>query len=134
MIRGIRAHKKTEANYIGQCLGEIKMELKQEDHDTKATAVQKLIYLQLLNYDIRLDYTNYVSIIINFVNISWSAFNIIEVMSQPKFTHKRIAYLAAAQSFNDYTEVSMLSTALFKKVCCINTHRKSINPMIINVR
>jgi len=48
-------------------------------------------------------------------DISWAAFNIVEVMSQPTFTNKRIGYLAAAQSFHEGTEVVMLTTSLFKK-------------------
>lgn len=53
MIRGIRSHKKNEASYISECLQEIKLELKTEEHDTKAAAVQKLTYLYLLGYDVR---------------------------------------------------------------------------------
>lgn len=49
-------------------------------------------------------------------DISWAAFNIVEVMSQPTFTNKRIGYLAASQSFHEGTEVVMLTTSLFKKV------------------
>lgn len=30
-------------------------------------------------------------------NVSWAAFAIIEVMSQPRFGHKRIGYTAANQ-------------------------------------
>lgn len=30
-------------------------------------------------------------------DISWAGFNIIEVMSSSKFTHKRIGYLSASQ-------------------------------------
>lgn len=39
-------------------------------------------------------------------DISWAGFNIIEVMSSPKFTHKRIGYLAAAQCFHADSEVN----------------------------
>eukprot|EP00339_Tiarina_fusa_P029705 CAMPEP_0117045208 /NCGR_PEP_ID=MMETSP0472-20121206/31278_1 /TAXON_ID=693140 ORGANISM="Tiarina fusus, Strain LIS" /NCGR_SAMPLE_ID=MMETSP0472 /ASSEMBLY_ACC=CAM_ASM_000603 /LENGTH=965 /DNA_ID=CAMNT_0004757127 /DNA_START=206 /DNA_END=3103 /DNA_ORIENTATION=+ len=39
----------------------------------------------------------------------------IEVMSQPSFTAKRVGYLAASQSFTDETDVLMLATNLFKK-------------------
>ncbi|KAL6061399.1 AP-3 complex subunit delta-1 [Balamuthia mandrillaris] len=98
MIRGIRTNKRTEAKYISQCLQEIKEELKEENHQRKAQAVQKLTYLQMLGYD-----------------ISWAAFNIVEVMSQPTYTNKRIGYLAAAQCFHDGTEVIMLTTSLLKK-------------------
>ena len=64
----------------------------------KMNAVEKLAYLQMLGYD-----------------ISWAAFNIIEVMSSPKFTCKRIGYLAAAQTFCEETEVLMLTTNMIRK-------------------
>lgn len=48
-----------------------------------------LIQIQMLGYD-----------------ISWAGFNIIEVMSSSKFTHKRIGYLAASQCFHADSEVS----------------------------
>lgn len=50
-------------------------------------------------------------------DISWAAFNIIEVMSSSKFTFKRIGYLAASQSFHDGTDVLMLTTNMIRKVC-----------------
>uniref|UniRef100_A0A8D2JPV8 Clathrin/coatomer adaptor adaptin-like N-terminal domain-containing protein n=1 Tax=Sciurus vulgaris TaxID=55149 RepID=A0A8D2JPV8_SCIVU len=43
-------------------------------------------------------------------DISWAAFNIIEVMSASKFTFKRIGYLAASQCFHEGTDVIMLTT------------------------
>lgn len=49
-------------------------------------------------------------------DMSWAAFNIIEVMSSTKFTLKRIGYLAAAQSFTQETDVTMLATHLIRKV------------------
>ena len=48
--------------------------------------------------------------------MSWASFNVIEVMSSPKFAHKRLAYLVAAQSFTPDTDVLMLATNLIKKV------------------
>jgi hypothetical protein len=48
--------------------------------------VRKLTYLQMIGY-----------------NVSWASFCIVEVMSQHRFAHKRIGYLAANQvSFNLY--------------------------------
>lgn len=38
-------------------------------------------------------------------DISWAGFNIIEVMSSPKFTCKRVGYLAASQCFHADSEV-----------------------------
>lgn len=98
LVRGIRNHKDDEANFISMCIDEIKVELKQENLTAKANAARKLIYLQMLGYE-----------------ISWAAFNIIEVMSSAKFTHKRIGYLVASQSFHSDTDVLMLATNLIKK-------------------
>ncbi|KAK6733304.1 hypothetical protein RB195_017196 [Necator americanus] len=98
LIRGIRNNKENEARYIASCIEEIKMELRQDSTYIKANAIEKLAYLQMLGYD-----------------ISWAAFNIIEVMASTKYTEKRIGYLAAAQCFNDTTEVLMLTTNLIRK-------------------
>jgi len=48
--------------------------------------------------------------------MNWASFNVIEVMSSPKFAYKRIGYVAACQSFKPETEVLMLATNLIKKV------------------
>ncbi|CAL1543843.1 unnamed protein product [Lymnaea stagnalis] len=98
LVRGIRNHKENESKYIAECIDEIKQELKQENLAIKANAVNKLTYLQMLGYD-----------------ISWAAFNVIEVMSSTKFTFKRIGYLAAAQSFHEGTDVLMLTTNMIRK-------------------
>uniref|UniRef100_A0A8C0XE00 AP-3 complex subunit delta-1 n=1 Tax=Castor canadensis TaxID=51338 RepID=A0A8C0XE00_CASCN len=86
------------AKYISQCIDEIKQELKQDNIAVKANAVCKLTYLQMLGYD-----------------ISWAAFNIIEVMSASKFTFKRVGYLAASQCFHEGTDVIMLTTNQIRK-------------------
>ncbi|XP_075250046.1 AP-3 complex subunit delta-1-like isoform X2 [Convolutriloba macropyga] len=98
LVRGIRAHKEDEAKFIATCIDEIKLELRQESMDVKANAVIKLVYLQMLGYD-----------------ISWACFNMVEVTSSPKFTFKRTGYLAASQAFREDTDVIMLMTNLIKK-------------------
>ncbi|XP_069505613.1 AP-3 complex subunit delta-1 isoform X2 [Ambystoma mexicanum] len=98
LVRGIRNHKEDEPKYISNCIDEIKQELKQDNIAVKANAVCKLTYLQMLGYD-----------------ISWAAFNIIEVMSASKFTFKRIGYLAASQCFHEGTDVIMLTTNQIRK-------------------
>ncbi|XP_014242157.1 AP-3 complex subunit delta-1 [Cimex lectularius] len=98
LVRGIRNNKDNEAKYIAQCIEEIKQELRQENLAVKATAVAKLTYLQMLGYD-----------------MSWAGFNVIEVMSSPKFTYKRIGYLASSQSFHADTELLMLTTNMVRK-------------------
>ncbi|OUM68944.1 hypothetical protein PIROE2DRAFT_3171 [Piromyces sp. E2] len=98
LIRGIRANKKGEEAYIASCLEEITSEIKSNDIDIKAVALQKLTYLNMLGYD-----------------MSWASFHVVEVMSSQKFQYKRIGYLAAAQSFNKDTDVLMLCTNLIKK-------------------
>uniref|UniRef100_A0A9J7XWM1 AP-3 complex subunit delta-1 n=1 Tax=Cyprinus carpio carpio TaxID=630221 RepID=A0A9J7XWM1_CYPCA len=98
LVRGIRNHKEDEAKYISTCIDEIKQELKQDNIAVKANAVCKLTYLQMLGYD-----------------VSWAAFNIVEVMSSSKFTYKRIGYLAASQCFHEGTDVIMLTTNQIRK-------------------
>ncbi len=48
-------------------------------------------------------------------DISWAAFNIIEVMASTKFTEKRVGYLAASQCFHEQTDVLMLTTNMIRK-------------------
>jgi len=45
----------------------------------------------------------------------FASFNVTEVMSHSKFAFKRIGYLAAAQSFDDDTDVLLLTTNQFQK-------------------
>jgi len=98
LVRGIRSNKKNESQYIQSCIQEIKEEIKSTDPQKKLQAIQKLCYLQMLGYD-----------------MGWAAFHVIEVMSQPKFTSKRVGYLAASQSYNDKTDVTLLATHLIRK-------------------
>lgn len=118
LIRGIRANKKNEQKYITACLQDIRNEVKSNDLDIKANAVAKLTYvntssfihfsvlfnkcliqLQMLGYD-----------------MSWASFYVVEVMSSAKFLHKRTGYLAASLTFQQDTDVLMLTTNLIKKV------------------
>jgi len=98
LVRGIRANKNDEAKYINKCLQDIKEELKLVNKRAKTIAIQKLTYLHMMGYD-----------------MSWASFNVVEVMSYATFTSKRIGYLAAGQCFSKDTEVSMLTTSLFRK-------------------
>lgn len=104
LVRGIRNNKNNEAKFIAQCIEEIKEELKIPNVNAKANAVAKLTYLQMLGYD-----------------IGWAAFNIIEVMSSDRFTHKRIGYLAASQCFSNNTEVLMLTINMIRRDLCART-------------
>lgn len=101
LVRGIRNNKNNESKFIAQCIEEIKDELKIQNVNAKANAVAKLTYLQMLGYD-----------------IGWAAFNIIEVMSSERFTHKRIGYLAASQCFSNNTEVLMLTINMIRRDLC----------------
>ncbi|OGM42855.1 AP-3 complex subunit delta [Aspergillus bombycis] len=79
-------------------LRECRAEIKSQDMDKKATALLKLIYLEMFGYD-----------------MSWASFHVLEVMSSTKYLQKRAGYLAAVQSFRPDTEVLMLATNLLKK-------------------
>ncbi|KAK0908188.1 AP-3 complex subunit delta [Friedmanniomyces endolithicus] len=98
LIRGLRAHKGAERDYINQALAECRREVRTTDLDAKATALLKLVYLEMFGHD-----------------MSWASFNVLEVMSSAKFNHKRVGYLAAVQSFRPDTEVLMLAENLLKK-------------------
>lgn len=98
LIRGLRANKNNEPKYIANAVDEIRSEIRTDDMDLKAGAVMKLTYLEMLGYD-----------------MSWASFHVVEVMSSPKYHLKTVGYLAAAQSFQQDTDVLMLTTNLLKK-------------------
>ena len=98
VVKGIRACKRDTALYISQCIAEIKTEINSSDMHVKANALQKLTFLQMMGY-----------------SMSWASFASIEVMSSPRFAHKRVGYLAASQGFTQDTDVILLTTNLLKK-------------------
>ncbi|OQO08994.1 hypothetical protein B0A48_05884 [Cryoendolithus antarcticus] len=98
LIRGLRAHKGHEREYVQTALRECRKEIKTNDMDAKATALMKLVYLEMFGHD-----------------MGWASFNVLEVMSSAKYLHKRVGYLAAVQSFRPDTEVLMLAENLLKK-------------------
>ena len=98
IVKGIRASKRDTPLYISQCIAEIKTEINSSDMNVKANALQKLTFLEMMGY-----------------GMSWASFASIELMSSSRFAHKRIAYLAASQGFNQNTEVILLTTNLLKK-------------------
>eukprot|EP00741_Cyanophora_paradoxa_P002809 tig00000630_g2728.t1 len=99
LVKGLRACRRDrEQQYISQCIAEIKEELRSRETAKKARALLKLVYLHMLGYE-----------------MSWAAFYVVEAMSDSKFSHKRIGYLAASQSFRETTEVLVLTIQLFKK-------------------
>jgi AP-3 complex subunit delta-1 len=98
IVKGIRASKRDTALYISQCIAEIKTEINSTDLYVKANALNKLTFLQSMGY-----------------GMSWASFASIEVMSSPRFAHKRIGYLAACQGFNQNTDVILLTTNLLQK-------------------
>ena len=98
VVKGIRASKRDTALYISQCIAEIKVEINSSDMHVKANALQKLTFLQMMGY-----------------GVSWASFTMVEVMSSPRFAHKRIGYLAASQGFTQDTDVILLTTNSLKK-------------------
>ena len=98
LIRGLRAHKGNEKEYIQDSLRECRKEIRSNDMDTKSIALLKLVYLEMFGHD-----------------MSWASFNVLEVMSSQKYLQKRVGYLAAVQSFRPDTEVLMLAENLLKK-------------------
>jgi AP-3 complex subunit delta-1 len=98
LIRGLRNHKGNEKEYIQNCLKECRSEIRSQDMDLKATALLKLVYLEMVGHD-----------------MSWASFHVLEVMSSQRYHQKRVGYLAAVQSFRPDTDVLMMATNLLKK-------------------
>ncbi|GLI80476.1 AP-3 complex subunit delta [Penicillium ochrochloron] len=69
--------------------------------DKKATALLKLIYLEMFGYD-----------------MSWASFHVLEVMSSSKYLQKRVGYLGAVQSFRPDTEV-LIPVVRKKSIVCL---------------
>jgi AP-3 complex subunit delta-1 len=98
LVKGLRAHKKDERQFIASCLKDIKEELRSTDNELKVEALRKLSYLQMFGFD-----------------ISWSAFNAVEAMASQVFWQKRIGYMVACAAIKPGSEVTLLTTNLFKK-------------------
>lgn len=102
LIKGIRSHSKESPESLLQffdtAIVECKQELASSDLETKAIAILKLTYLEMYGFD-----------------MSWSNFQILEVMASSKFQQKRIGYLAVIQSFKDEQDLLILATNQFKK-------------------
>lgn len=98
VVRKIRNSKKSEADTIQQCIGEIKSEISSTALSVKVMAVVKATYFAMLGY-----------------SADYGAFHIIEVMADSQFTNKRAGYIAASLTFTEQTDVLPLVTALLKR-------------------
>ncbi|EPS62380.1 hypothetical protein M569_12412 [Genlisea aurea] len=98
----------SESAFISKSVEDIRREIKSTDPQTKATAVEKLAYLHSLHG----------------VDVSWAAFHYVELSSSAAHSHKRIAYLAAALSFNPTTTdvILLLTNQLRKDLSSPNVH------------
>ncbi|ODQ51806.1 Adaptor protein complex AP-3 delta subunit [Saitoella complicata NRRL Y-17804] len=110
LIRGIRSHTPNHHPYILRSLSEARTETRSTSLSTKTEAVLKLVYLQMLGYD-----------------VGWSSFAIVEVMSSTRYKEKRVGYLGAVEVFREGTDVLMLTTNLIKK------DLSSSNPMEVSL-
>lgn len=103
LIKGIRERSKDSeklAAFLDDSIKECKDDLKDADLEKKSMVILKLAYLEMYGYD-----------------MSWCSFNILEVLSSPKFQHKRIGYLAAVQILQrqNNDDALMLMTNQLKK-------------------
>lgn len=99
LIKGLRQQLIGETAFISKALEEIRKEIKSTDLSTKSTALLKLSFLSS----------------IHFHDMSFAAFHALEVLSSPRFSHKRIAYHAISLSFHDSTPVILLITNHLRK-------------------
>lgn len=103
LIKGIRERNKDPeklAAFLDESIKECKENLKDADLEKKSMVILKLAYLEMYGFD-----------------MSWCSFNILEVLSSPKFQHKRIGYLAAVQILQrqNNDDALMLMTNQLKK-------------------
>ncbi|GMJ06609.1 Adaptor protein 3 delta, delta-adaptin, PROTEIN-AFFECTED TRAFFICKING 4 [Hibiscus trionum] len=99
LIKGLRQQLIGEQAFISKSLEEIRKEIKSTDLSTKSTALLKLSYLSNLHFH----------------DMSFAAFPALEVLSSPRFSHKKIAYQAISLSFHDSTPVLLLITNHLRK-------------------
>ncbi|KAG0560009.1 hypothetical protein KC19_10G147100 [Ceratodon purpureus] len=99
LVKGLRLQMIGESRYLAKALEEVRKEIKSTDPIIKVTALQKLTYLQMASG----------------ADMSWASFHIVEVMTLTKFSHKKVGYLAASQSFHEGTDVLVLTTNLLRK-------------------
>ncbi|XP_065860751.1 AP-3 complex subunit delta [Euphorbia lathyris] len=99
IIKGLRNQQTGESAFISKVVEDIRREIKSTDLHIKSIALQKLTYLNS----------------IYFIDMSWAAFHAIECISSPKFSHKKIGYLAISQSFHESTPVILLITNQLRK-------------------
>ncbi|KAH7826874.1 Adaptor protein complex 3 (AP-3), delta subunit [Monocercomonoides exilis] len=98
LIKSIRENSRNEVAFVNETVRQIREELKTKKTTEHGLPIQKLAYLHLLGYD-----------------QSWAAFNVVQVMAQPKFYLKRIGYLTATQFFEEGNDCIMLATQTIKK-------------------
>ncbi|KAK7291412.1 hypothetical protein RIF29_06539 [Crotalaria pallida] len=99
LIKSSRLNFLPEHAFISNAMDEIRKEIKSTDPHTKSTALQKLSYLSSIHG----------------IDMSFAAFHVVEVMSSSRFSHKKIGYGAASQSFHDSTPVILLITNQLRK-------------------
>ncbi|XWS50749.1 hypothetical protein CRYUN_Cryun12cG0114000 [Craigia yunnanensis] len=99
LIKGLRQQLIGEQAFISKALEEIRKEIKSTDLSTKSTALLKLSYLSSLHFN----------------DMSFATFHALEVLSSPRFSHKKIAYHAISLSFHDSTPVLLLITNHLRK-------------------
>ena len=108
MIRGLRANKTNESEFIDSQLVLIKSELKTLNQVQKSIAIQKLAYLHLLGFD-----------------SNFADFNIIELLGSHTLAIKRIGYMAAIVCFHEDTPVLMLCTNQIRKDLSSNNYHEA---------
>ncbi|EPZ33880.1 ARM repeat-containing protein [Rozella allomycis CSF55] len=112
LIRGLRLNKDKEYEraYIEKSFEEIRNELKSTDTSTKATAVLKIAYLRM----------------IEFYNLDWALFDIIQVMSHCNLQIKKQGYIASERSFYGNQNILILAVNLLRKDLAGNANEVSL--------
>ncbi|XP_068650228.1 AP-3 complex subunit delta-like [Aristolochia californica] len=92
LIKSLRSPIAPLPTIISKTTDDIRRELKSTDLTLKSIALQKLMYLFSFHS----------------VDMSFASFHVVELMSSPHFSYKKIGYLAASLSFHESTDVLLL--------------------------
>lgn len=103
IIKGLRKGKVDRTSFLTTVFSEIREEVKSPELIVKANAIHKLFVVRLM----QLSLEGY--------DMQWACFYMLELMSSPKFSHKRLGFMAASHSFGQNQDILMLATNLFKR-------------------
>ena len=94
----LNVRPRDQAAFVSSVFAQIQSDLRGDNPEAKADAIQHLIFLHSIGYD-----------------TAWADFSILDVMSIDNFSCKRIAYTAASESWRPESDVVLMATNRIQK-------------------